>query len=100
MTLDEQYAGRSVEVERGQMLVVRLKENPTTGYRWTIESADGLDLKEDHIHAATVPGAAAVREFTFLATRPGNQELRLKNRREWEGDRSVIDRFAVQIRVK
>jgi len=100
MQLDEQHSGRSIDVECSEVVAVHLKENPTTGYRWTIENADGLDLEADRNSAANAPGAAGIREFLFRAKQPGSHELRLKNWREWEGDKSVIGRFAVRITVR
>ncbi|HYD81338.1 MAG TPA: protease inhibitor I42 family protein [Paucimonas sp.] len=98
--LDEQQSGRSVELAQGESLVVRLKENPTTGYRWTVESADGLTLEGDGGGAAGAPGTAGLHEFRFRALQAGRHELRMKHWREWEGDKSAIGRFVVQVTVK
>jgi len=93
--------GKTVEVNLGGHVVLRLRENPTTGHQWRIESANGLKLANDHFDAAgSAIGAAGVREFNFYTTKVGSYELRLKNRREWEGEGSVIGYFSVMIIVK
>ena len=99
MTLDERDAGSSIEIGSGDVFAVRLKENASTGYRWAIDSATGLETGNDRTEAGAAPGGAGLREFQFRALQPGNFELRLKNWREWQGDAGVIDRFVVHVRV-
>jgi|SRR5215204_3700833 predicted secreted protein len=101
MLLSEQDRGRTIEVAEGDIFTVRLKENPTTGYRWSVETTNGLEQVGDDFEAGGgAIGAAGVRVFEFRATRPGSHKLRLKNWREWEGEDSVIDRFEADIDVK
>jgi inhibitor of cysteine peptidase len=101
MILSEQDRGRTVEVAEGDIITVRLRENPTTGYRWSVETTDGLELVGDDFEAGGgAIGAAGERVLEFRATRPGSHKLRLKNWREWEGDASVIDRFEADIVTK
>jgi len=101
MTLSEQDNGRTVEVNAGDVVTVRLKENPTTGFRWTVESAGGLVLAGDEYEGGGGGmGAAGVRVLQFRSPGAGAHELRLKNRREWEGDSSVTERFNLTITAK
>jgi inhibitor of cysteine peptidase len=100
MTLREQDSGRTVDMKLGGIVIVHLKENPTTGYRWTVETDSGLEQISDCFKAGEAIGAAGVREFQFRLTKVGSYELRIKNRREWEGEGSVIARFAANIIVK
>jgi predicted secreted protein len=100
MTLTGADRGRRVEVGAGTVVGVRLPETPTTGYRWTVEAAGGLELVGDRADPAGAIGGTGARELQFRATAPGSHELRMKQWREWEGEGSVIDRFAVTIVVK
>jgi predicted secreted protein len=101
MMLGEQDRGRSVEVPGGGVITVRLKENPTTGYLWSVEATNGLELVGGRFEGGgPAIGAAGVRVFQFRAPRAGSHKLRLKNWREWEGDTSIIDRFDANIIVK
>ena len=99
MLLSEQDSGRSVNVNLGSLFSVRLKENPTTGYRWTVESASGLEQVGDHFEGGGAIGAAGIRQLQFRAIRAGSSELRMKNWQEWEGEASVISRFVVEVIV-
>jgi len=100
MILNEQDSSRTVYTELGKVVTVCLKENPTTGYRWTVETANGLEQIGDHFKAGGAIGAAGVREFQFRSRKVGSYELRIKNWREWEGESSIMARFAVKIIVK
>ena len=42
VSLTEADNGQSVQVRQGDAIIVRLPENPTTGYRWHIDRASGL----------------------------------------------------------
>jgi len=100
MQLTQSDRGRTVEVAAGQTVTVRLPESPSTGYRWTVESAGGLQQIADHSEAGGAMGGAGMREIEFRAGQPGSHELRMRNRRSWEGDAGSGDRFNVTIVVK
>ena len=101
MTLSEQDNGRTIELSAGDIVTVRLKENPTTGYRWTVENAGGLELVDDRFEGGGgAIGAAGVRVLQFRSSSTGSHDLRLKNRQEWEGDSSIVERFNLTIAVK
>lgn len=101
MILTDQDRGRTVEIEAQSLLTVRLKENPTTGYQWKVESAGGLEVLSDNFERiGDGIGAAGVRVFKFRAVETGSHKLSLRNWREWEGENSIIDRFNAIIVVK
>ena len=102
MILNEQDSGRTIDMKVGNVVTVRLKENPTTGYRWTVETASGLEQIDDHfeVEAGGAIGAGGIRVFQFRSTRVGSYELLMKNWREWENESSVLARFIVKIIVK
>lgn len=100
MILTEQDSDRSVDMNMGDVVTVRLNENPTTGYRWSVETAHGLEQVSDHMEVGGAIGSEGVRMLQFRTTRVGSSELRMKKLREWEGEGSVIDRFNVRIVVK
>jgi predicted secreted protein len=101
MILSEQDRGRTVEVSVGSVVTVRLKENPTTGFRWWVEATNGLEeVGDDFEVGGPAIGAAGVRVLQFRAPRAGSHKLRLKNWREWEGEASVTNRFEANISAK
>lgn len=73
--------GRSVELRPGQVVVLRLPENPTTGYRW--EAPAGLALLADSFEpGGAAAGAAGLRVLRFEA---GAGSYRFDLRRPWGG---------------
>ena len=50
---------RRVEVSAGTVVTVRLPEEATTGYRWTIEAGEGLEQAGDRVEP---PGAIGGEE--------------------------------------
>jgi len=98
MILSEQDSGRTIEMKVDEVITVRLKENPTTGYRWTGDSATGFQqIRDTFEQGGHAIGAAGFHVFEFRITRAGSFELRMKNLREWEGESSVLARFIVNI---
>ena len=101
MILNDQDKGRTLEVEAQSPVTVRLNENPTTGYRWKVETAEGLETVGDSFEkVGDAIGAAGVRVFQFRASGTGSHKLSIRNWRDWEGESSIIDRFYATILVK
>lgn len=93
--------GRSIRATVGDHIVIELPENPTTGYRWTIDAVDdnGLALR-DSAYARDDGGAiggGGSRRLSFTVVRSGLSRIQLKRWREWEGDASVQQRFEVAV---
>jgi predicted secreted protein len=84
--LTEADAGAEHTVDVGQELVVRLKENRTTGFRWHLAlPEDGVVLDDDRFDADTSgrPGAGGFRTFRLRATGRGRHRLGATLRRPW-----------------
>ena len=94
---------KTVEVQPGDSIVVRLPENPTTGFAWAIDKANDdvlrLQSSEYSPGAGAGVGGGGHRSLSFQAIRAGTVGLQLKLWRDWEGDKSVTDRFTATIRV-
>ena len=95
--LTESDRGRMINVSAAESITVRLVENPTTGFTWTVEAAGGLEPAGDEHEANEAPGASGVRVLRFRPRGPGTYTLRLKHWRPWEGEPSVTDRFEVGV---
>jgi inhibitor of cysteine peptidase len=107
-TLTISDTGKSIEAHVGDEIEIELPENATTGYRWRVEHAERLSQVEipQRTDAAQPPpnanpwmGAGGIREFRFRAVEPGIGRLELKYWQEWEGDKSVVQRFAVDVKI-
>ncbi len=96
--------GESYELNRDDVIVIRLTENPTTGYCWEIEELDNniLALQSSDFFLPENPqiGEGGMRVFAFKAKTAGSAQIRLKYWREWEGNDSITDVFNVTTIVK
>jgi inhibitor of cysteine peptidase len=102
ITLTDANNGEVIRVRQGDEIVLGLPENASTGYRWHVARADGLDEKEmtgAEAAPSRQPGSGGVRKFRFAPKAPGSARLELIHWRHWEGEKSVIARFAVDIVV-
>lgn len=106
VTLTDDDNRKEVEIQQGDEIVLRLPENPTTGYRWHIDRANSILVQEGDSYVPVPPpdpeisfGRGGVREFRFRGTAPGTARLDLKLWQEWEGEGSVTERFGVGIRI-
>lgn len=100
LVVDESRCGGSIALRAGEELALRLREQGSSGYTWSVEDADGLELRGSSFAAgAGAMGAAGMREFRFAAPGAGTHLLRLKHWRDWQGEGSVIGRCSVEVRV-
>jgi inhibitor of cysteine peptidase len=100
--LKKSDTGTTIEVQVGDSVEVRLPENPTTGYRWQAYDIDQSILAQKDVQYE--PGGPAIGEggtriFRFDVVGPGQSQLQAKLLREWQGDSSIIDRFAAAVKA-
>lgn len=88
--------GSTVTVEQGDTVVVRLDENPSTGYEWRTETDDGIAVSESRYREPDgALGEGGAREITVEVT--GNGSLRARYVRPWNDE---IERtFTVTFRL-
>lgn len=102
-TLTQADHDRPLAAQPGDRILVRLDETPGTGYRWVVDEITPQVLtleSSDFLHpAAGGVGGGGERIFTVRVAQPGEARLQLKLWRDWEGERSVLKRFAVTLRV-
>jgi inhibitor of cysteine peptidase len=103
ITLDENSDGRQIELSKGQELEVVLPANPTTGFRWRLEtSAEPALAAQGDSYAA--PGAAAsgragTHRWRFRAENAGRGTISLALRRPWETKGAADRTFQVEVHV-
>ena len=102
-SLAEADNGRTVDLRVGETFRVRLPENATTGYRWTIDRLDNEVVEavgsEPDYGAGSIGSGGAV-SFTFRAKKPGTGDIALKHWRHFEGDASVTNRFRLRLNAR
>ena len=103
VTLTAEDNGKSIAVPLGEKVILRLNENPSTGFRWAVDPSDNeiIELRGcDYIQAPdSALGGVGQRVFVFKAKRSGSVCILLKLRREWEGNKPIASRFEVNIHV-
>ncbi|HMK67555.1 MAG TPA: protease inhibitor I42 family protein, partial [Stellaceae bacterium] len=79
LLVDETFSAQTVELPVGQVMELRLQENPTTGFRWVF-AEDGVpcfSLVSDAYEGGGAPGAGGEHKWQMKAVQLGNCELRL-----------------------
>jgi inhibitor of cysteine peptidase len=92
--------GTKARASVGDTVVVRLPENATTGYLWSmVELGEGLDLDEEHSEPSSdaAPGAGGEHLFIFRAVAPGQWQVRLRLARAWEANPLEERHLTVQV---
>lgn len=107
ITLTNADNERLLEAHPGDENLLLLAETATTGYRWHVGQAEGgIGLQSDGYQTPEQTegkgiqfGRGGIRRYRFRVVAPGTFRLALKNWREWEGEGSVLERFAVTVRA-
>jgi len=98
--VDESSDGGTAQVTQGQVLVVRLPGNPTTGYTWTISEAPEflVPLGDPTFEASSEAlGAGGVVSLRFAPEGVGTGTLTLAYRRPWETDQPAERTFTLTV---
>jgi inhibitor of cysteine peptidase len=85
----------------GELVTLRLPENATTGYQWTVaEVGSGLQQEDERtvVDPAAVPGAAGAHEFDVRPLEPGRWNVLLRLGRSWEGAATQERRVVLTVR--
>jgi inhibitor of cysteine peptidase len=100
--MTESDSGKTVGADVGDTLELSLDENPTTGYRWAVESLDTRVIAAQegkYSSSSGGVGGGGSMKWSLKAIASGKTEFRLKLWRQWEGEASVQKRFNVTLIV-
>ncbi len=96
--------GKIFEANQGELIVIRLEENPTTGYQWEVGAVDSQIIEildSDYSPTSeTGVGGGGTHTFHLRAKSPGRGKIQLRLRRSWEPVNEAIERFEVTILVQ
>jgi inhibitor of cysteine peptidase len=106
--LTDADAGLTRQVKAGEIVELRLEENPSTGYQWTVnfEPPDGAIIAASAwlglsgLGASQVVGGSGIRAFDITTKHPGLVTLRAKRSRSWEGEDSEVERKSFVLEVQ
>jgi inhibitor of cysteine peptidase len=96
--------GSEVELSEGQVLVVRLQANPSTGYGWQIVQPGEEDILrqadvEEFLPESDLLGAPGTQILRFEAVRGGDTTLKLDYRRPWDTEAAPEGTFGLRVRA-
>jgi predicted secreted protein len=98
LVLTQTQSGIRVSAAPGDVIVIRLAEHPTTGYRWQVENAAGMVLtRDDFTVSSSAPGTGGERTFRFAVQQSGTAQIVLSLRRPWETGVVPTARFEVTV---
>ena len=104
VTINEDDAGKTIELKTGDTLLVSLEGNMTTGFSWIPAPRDPVLLEQ--VGEVTVTpesdavGAPGTLVLTFKATKTGQTTLHLDYKRSWEEGVTSEKVFDVTVVVK
>ena len=104
--LTKDDAGKTVKVNVGDTIRIKLKGNRTTGYSWAMTGkldekvlkSDGNEYKVDE-HPAGMVGVGGSDVWTFTALAAGKTEIVLGYARPWEKDKEPAQTFKLAVEV-
>jgi inhibitor of cysteine peptidase len=102
MQFDEQHNGEQVVLDSGTAFAVYLREQPTTGYRWRVDSSGepACQLRGDTFDGdASGHGGGGVRVLHFETVEAGLGVIELAYRRAWETDAPPARQFTLRVQV-
>jgi inhibitor of cysteine peptidase len=102
--VNEANDGEQVELDPGQILVVTLESNPSTGYRWEVaennefilEQLGEAEFKPSDTGDPPLVGAGGWEIFRFKPVGAGQMILKLVYRRPWE-DTDPFKTFSIEV---
>lgn len=104
IVVDNEDAGKTFKAIQGNTILIRLKENSSTGYQWVIDLSDDrvISLKKTDYIPGTKKriGSGGTRIYQLTAESSGSAKIILKLKNKWNPDGSVIDQFKVEVKVE
>ncbi|MCP4611517.1 MAG: hypothetical protein GY845_22630 [Planctomycetes bacterium] len=107
VNVNENDDGGQVELEQGQILVVTLESNPTTGYSWQqaenqetyLEQIGEAEFKQSLTDGPPKVGAGGWEIFRFKAISAGKMTLQLVYHRPWEEGVEPVNTFSIDVLI-
>lgn len=102
LVFTEDNNGRQVELARGETFRVKLNENPTTGYQWTLNATAGLEIMNDNYvpPSSDLLGAGGIHEWDIRTAASGTQQVTAVYSRSWENLTGTEQRFVLTVEVE
>lgn len=104
--------GKTITVEKGKSVRLRLKANGSTGYKWAVTSTNrtfGYPSPKDGTYKAESDGpvgSGGVQEFVWKTSSPilepgaNVHKVELEYRRPWETNGEAAEKFSFSVKIK
>ncbi|MFZ0004845.1 MAG: protease inhibitor I42 family protein [Methanoregula sp.] len=91
--------GTTLTVPPSGRVIVRLNENPTTGFSWNATVSKGLSIVSDSFYPpnSTIIGAGGYHEWTLVPESAGTYTFNAVYIRPWEGQSPTSETFSLII---
>ncbi|MHB1340450.1 MAG: protease inhibitor I42 family protein [Coriobacteriia bacterium] len=102
VVVGEDRSGDSVELAAGQVLVVELPGNPTTGYNWQVVDPPAVLKQQGELTyepESDLVGAAGMVTLRFEGVEAGAGALTLEYARSWEST-AALETYTLDVSVK
>jgi inhibitor of cysteine peptidase len=104
MTVSDNDNGTKIEIDRGELLAVKLSAQLGTGYGWKVVSENRiLALRgepEQVSGEGQKPGGTDYQTFKFKASEKGEETLQLNYIEAWREDSKPLKEFNLTVIVK
>jgi predicted secreted protein len=108
VNVNENDDGGYIELEQGQILVVTLESNPSTGYGWQqaenqepyLEQIGQSEFISSQTGGPPIAGAGGWEIFRFKAISAGKMTLQLVYRRPWEEGVEPVNTFSLNVLIQ
>jgi inhibitor of cysteine peptidase len=101
--LDKHASGTEISLRSGDVVELRLQENPTTGFKWQIKAPGHpvcAIVAENYVAGRAAPGAGGTRHWQIRAIASGTAQIELIYARQWETEVPPAQTFTMTIRAE
>ncbi|NCC31357.1 MAG: hypothetical protein EOM24_04940 [Chloroflexia bacterium] len=102
--LTEDEVGQTVDLAVGQVLVITLPSNPSTGYAWQFIAGDDTIIAQqgesEYVQGANMPGAGGMETLRFTAQGVGTTMLTIGYKRPFEPDEMPVRSFTIEVVIR
>jgi inhibitor of cysteine peptidase len=101
LRFEESAAEQSAELAAGESFEISLRENPTTGYRWSLTAGGeaACVLSGDEFEPGQAPGAGGIHRWRFRAAQAGEVRIEFALKRRWAQADAPAKSFALRVKV-
>lgn len=99
--VSEKDNGRTISARVGDTVLLKLQENPSTGYTWTLSVTPGLIVTRDQ-HSPSIlrrMGAPGTHEWQIRVMQSGDQTISAIYSRAWEAEATGERKFTLSFRI-